>query len=602
MVAKHKFTAFLKTIPFFKALPDHDIQILSDQFEEVYLQSGQVLIQQGEKGDSLYLVISGRLRAFVKSDEGKEIIVGEIGRGELIGELALLTGEVRAATVTAIRDSVLLKLSQSSFETFITNNPLHMMPIVKTTLLRILKSKKQVHNTVTTIAIVPAGDNQSTKEFTQSFTKELSSVSPTLYLNRDIMQEFLKKNHISLDKDDEELYPILIEWLNQQEQDYRYVVYETDVAFTPWTKRSLRQADKILLIAHENQNDALNAIEKDIFVESDYTRKNVDLVLIHKPDTLYPTNTTHWMKHRKLNQLHHIKNHVTADLQRIIRIITGRSIALVLNGAGARGLAHLGVYQALTELKIPIDLLAGVSFGALTASAIAMGLQPSEMKEVFRTTIVENKKLFYYTIPLLSINAGKQLTDGLKKGFGEMTHIEDLWKQFFCISSNLSRGEIEIIQSGLLWKAIRASVSLPAIFPPITNEHNELLIDGGIMNNFPVDIMRHRTNGGKIIGARVSTVSIPTAQIPEGVLSGWRLLFQLLLKKTGPRFPNIADIIVKTIGLSSLAHENKMLLEADCFINVEAKDYSLFDFKKMEELIEIGYRATMNKADILTKL
>lgn len=597
MNSRDEIIAFLLMTELFGELQKEDLENLVDQFEVVYLNSGDILINQGEVGDCLYIVASGRLRAFTKAENSEmETIIGEMGKGDLIGELALITKEKRSASVRAIRDSLLLKLSQADFDTFVQKNPLHVMPIMRTTILRIMNSKKTIHNTIATIAIAPAGNYVNFNSFAQILTEELATFDSTLHLTSKKMEEIFPQILLPLEEITKDQNAAIINWLSHKESQYRYVIYETDFEYTPWTRRCIRQADQVLLIACGEGDETLGKIEKEVFAKSAKIRKNVDLILLHNSSIKFPSDTSKWLVNRQVKQFHHLRQNTIKDLQRIARYLTGRAIGLVLGGGGARGFVHVGVYKALRELGINIDFVGGSSFGGLISCLIAMERTPEEITENFKKHMFAERGFFRLTMPIVSINTGRPLTESLKNGFKEPPYLEDLWKRFFCIICNLTTGKMEVRQTGETWKAMRATVSLPAIFPPITNQENDLLIDGGVLNNLPVDVMRGFINGGKIIASHVQTTSLIHADIPEGIVSGWKILLRrIFFPKSARFFPNIAEVVLRSIGLSSRSQENVMMSEADYHIDVDARKFRLLDFKSMDLLVDLGYRVTMEK-------
>lgn len=593
-ITEKEIASFLRATELFSNLSEQAIQEISLKFEVMHVNSGEIILKQGEYGDDLFIVVSGRLRTIShKLDTKEDFILNEISHGELIGELAILTQEPRAATVIAIRDSILLKLSKQSFDVFIKQNPMQMMSIVRSTIKRLLDTKKKIYYPISTIAIAPAGDNKDFSEFAKLFTKELSKYGSTLHLDKITVENLLLQNNIQLNIEDVDKSLLLSSCLNKQAAKYSYIVYETESNYSQWTRRCLRQADHVILVSNSDGNKLLGDIENEIFLTM--TTKRVDLVLLYDNDIALPSGTNSWLASRKINQYHHIRKNTLGDLHRLIRILTGRSIALILGGGGARALAYIGVYKALNELGIPIDLVGGSSFGGLIAGNIAMERSPEMLIEKVKKYVTNNKKLFKYTFPLLSVNSGAALTSSLKEGFGEQTRIEDTWINFFCTASNLNTGDVEVLNTGLVWSAIRATVSLPAIFPPITNKRGELLIDGGMLNNLPVDVMRHLVPEGQIIAASTSMRNKKEFNIPDGVMSGWRILLDRFLKKKSTSYPRISGIILNSIGISNIHHEQSMLEEANIAIKIKIRDVDLLDFKAIDKLIQIGYFATMEK-------
>lgn len=584
---------FLKATSFFSGLSQESLEKLAKQFETEHIQGGSVLIQEGDKGDCLYLVISGHLKTIKKTTAGT-ITLGTIGQGELIGELALLTSEPRAATVVAIRDCLLLKLSKTVFDNFIYQYPAETMKIVKSALLRLLHKKQTTKNRISIIALVPSG-NVSTHfpKFVADFVKELSQYGKILHLNHKNIYSLLEQHGVKRESnfasDDNTLY-----WLNEQELNYQYIIYETDDLPSDWCSLCIRQADKILLVGEINKDESLNKIEKDLFQHN--IQQSVDLILINESDVLLPNGTARWLNLRKIDQHHHVKTNSADSLKRIIRYLTGNSIGLVLSGGGARGFAHIGVYKALLELGIPIDFIGGTSSGALVSCFFAFNYSPEKIIQIFKEGIVY--KRLDYTLPITSITGGSVWTNGLKQACGIDVHIEDLWKSFFCVATNITTQKLERFNRGLLWKAIRASISLPAIAPPITNEKDEVLVDGGVLNNLPVDIMQSQINGSKIIASRILIGSQMKAEIPEGILSGWSTLFEKINpynKNKDHHVPIIADIVISSMILSSKQHTLHILSKADYHVDLDLSRYKLFDFTAIDELTKIGYNETLKQ-------
>lgn len=584
---------FLKNVTYLQTLPDDTIHTLADQCECTHIKSGEFLIKQGDIGDCLYIVQSGRLIATKNTELGEEE-VGHMNRGELIGELSLFTQAPRSATVMAIRDSILWKLPKASFDTFVQQNPIYIMPMVKAAILRLLNPPIRKKGTNYALTIMQAGRYAIDQSFLQSFVKELSQVGRILHLNSNTLRTHFKEMNWASSTPESFSHSKITEWLNIQEQTYKYIIYEVDQSDLSWTQLCLRQADKILLLGDSRDSAELGETEKLVFQKSTYLAP-VELILLHSPTVTLPTNTSSWLKDRHV-VVHHIKKDNDSDIKRAVRIISGRSISLVLGGGGAKGLAHIGVYKALCELGIPVDTLGGTSMGSIIAATIAMNDSHETMTEKIERLIVNNKKFKDYTIPTVAVFSGRGWLNALKNCYGEDVCIEDLWRNFFCVASNFTLRKMDVLQSGLVYKAVRASVSLPGVVPPISNEKDELLIDGGIFNNLPVDVMRSIAPSSKIIAVRVSPLSDIHLRIPDGIVEGIKRFFA---RHSSPSnkytLPGLPDMIAGAITLCNDEKEATMLNEADFALDLPLKEYGLFDFEKLHQLIEMGYRDTMEK-------
>ena len=179
-----------------------------------------------------------------------------------------------------------------------------------------------------------------------------------------------------------------------------------------------------------------------------------------------------------------------------------RAIGLVLSGGGARGYAHIGVIRALREAGLPFDIAGGTSIGGVIAACAAMGWNDDEIELRIRKAFVESNPLGDYVLPVVALTRGRRVEDRLQDNFGEAL-IEDLKIPFFCVSTNLVSGQIRVHRAGLLRQALRASISLPGILPPVVEGEHGLLVDGAVLKNFPVDVLKdlHR---GPIIGVDVA--------------------------------------------------------------------------------------------------
>lgn len=587
---KTELIQFLKTISYFQSLPQTSIQDLAEQFQACSVRSGEVIIKEGEEGDGLYIVQSGRLLV-TKTILNNQQIIGEIGRGDLVGELSLFTQQARAATVFAIRDSLLWQLSKEQFDCFVAKNAAHIMPIVRTAILRLLKPSTLPQQTLRALALVPAGSAPLSAHFIRALTAQLSLTAPTLLVNRALLNQQFSELEGSA-----AIEPRIVEWLNEQEQKYSYVLYETDVQNTEWTRLCLRQADKIFLFADAHDSPSLNEIEHYLFASLERAYQlPVELFLLHDEYTAIPRGTRSWLHERPLQSFQHFRKEHTGDLKRIVRLILGQGVGLVLGGGGAKSFAHLGVYKALCELNIPVDFVGGTSMGSIIAAAIAMNLTVEQMIESIQRYVINNKKFNDYTIPSVSLLGGGGWLSALKNIFGE-TEIEDLWRPFFCVASNFTLRKAELLKTGPVYKAVRASASLPGVVPPISNERDELLVDGGIFNNVPVDLMRNFASPCEIIAVRVSPFSNVYAQIPDGIVSGFKRYFSRFgsehLKKMAG-VPNLSELIIGAITLCNDEKELAQLANANHALDIDLSEFSMLDFSKLPDLIELGYQAAM---------
>ena len=185
----------------------------------------------------------------------------------------------------------------------------------------------------------------------------------------------------------------------------------------------------------------------------------------------------------------------------------GRSPGVVLSGGGARGLAHIGVLDVLIDADVKVDRVGGTSIGALVGSLIASGREPRDVTRVCRAELVERHPFRDYTMPRTSLIRARRAAAMLERLFGD-AHLEDLALDNFCVSADLSTAEIVVHRRGAVVDAVGASMSLPGLAPPVRRD-GRLLVDGGVLNNLPVDVMA-ATGEGPVIAVDVM------ARLPVG--------------------------------------------------------------------------------------
>lgn len=561
---------------------------LQKQAKWIHLPRGDVLFHEGEMGDSLYLVVMGRLRV-VTHQSGKEKILGEAAPGESIGEMALMTSEPRSATVYAIRDCELIEFSQALFERL-----LDAYPKIMTRLIRILidRLKKQPHQSgasgkVKNIALLPVHESVSIHAFVQRMVDELSCFGKARHLDGALMEKMFPASNNGNTPWTKMRSVHLGAWLYEQETTHEFVLYEADADLTDWTLKCLSQADQIVFIADAADPSGKTCMDPQRIKDISHVSRS--MIILHSAAPSTPGTTSRLVKAWNADSHHHIRADNDADFKRVARIFAGKAVSVVLGGGGARALAHIGVIRALREQNIPIDMIGGTSMGALVASWCALGWSDQVILDTVKDIFIKNNLLSDYTLPVVSLVRCRNLDRVMQKGYGD-TRIEDLWLNYFCVSSNLTVADVEVHKSGALWKAIRASISLPGIAVPIIQD-GDLLIDGGVLNNLPVDIMRSQCRG--------TTIAVDVSQVEELKVrkqefpSPWTMFYERWLKKGAhSEFPTILDILMRTAELTAIQQRRKTIEAADLYLRPPVNDFRLLDFERFDELVDIGYRYT----------
>ena len=596
-----ELAAFLADIPFFAALDEATRNELAGQLEPVHAAAGQVLFRQGDTGDGLYLVVSGRLRVAVAGDipgDGPERMLYDLGRGAIVGEMALLTDRPRAATVSAVRESDLLLLRVSSFTSLLERSPALVTGMIRLLVDRLLAVDRLLvvdqprvpAPASRTIAVAPAGlgAGRGAGPAAAQVAGQLAAhlAGSVFRVDAGAVARHLGPGAAQRGPGDPGRAE-LVGWLHAVERAHDRVLYQPDAEDTAWSRLCLSQSDVVLLVADAKDDPSVGAVEARALATSSL---RCELALRRDAGAAQPSGTARWLERRPVADYHHLRAGLPGDVARLARMLTGTGCGLVLGGGGARGLAHLGVIRALEEAGVPIDVVGGTSMGAIMAALCARGMDDAE--RIRRVTAIARtgRRLLTPTLPLVALSAGRYLDRILAEHLTAVP-IEDLPLRFYCVSANLTRAEEVVHERGPLWPAVRASLALPGIFPPVYSG-GDLLIDGGAIDNVPVDVMRGRIGGGAIVAVDVSAEVEPLTTAPFGPgLSGWRVLGRRVNPFAAPQpVPGVADVLSRSTGLSQVRHRRALDDRVDLLLRPPVTGFGVLDFKGGIALFEAGYR------------
>ncbi|XP_068277785.1 patatin-like phospholipase domain-containing protein 6 isoform X6 [Nyctibius grandis] len=598
------------------------------------VEAGRALYRQGDKSDCTYIVLNGRLRSVIQKGSGKKELIGEYGRGDLIGVVEALTRQPRATTVHAVRDTELAKLPEGTL-----NNIKRRYPQVVTRLIHLLSQKilgnlQQLRgpfassglgmassseptnptSNLSTVAVLPVCDDVPMAAFTLELKHALNAIGPTLLLTSDIIRARLGSS--ALDSIQEYR---LSGWLAQQEDIHRIVLYQTDCTLTPWTVRCIRQADCILIVGLGDQEPALGELEQ--MLENTAVRALKQLVLLHREDGPSPSRTVEWLNMRSWCSGHfHIKcprrifsrrsptklremyekvfeknadRH--SDFSRLARVLTGNTIALVLGGGGARGCSHIGVIKAMEESGIPIDMVGGTSIGAFIGALYAEERSAVRTKQRAREWAKCMNSVFEtvldLTYPITSMFSGSAFNTSINNVFQDK-QIEDLWLPYFNVTTDITASAMRVHTDGSLWRYVRASASYTPYLPPLCDpKDSHWLVDGCYVNNVPADIARNM--GAKtVIAIDVGSQDETDLCNYGDSLSGWWLLW----KRLNPwaekvKVPDMAEIQSRLAYVSCVRQLEVVKSSSYCeYIRPPIDRFKTMDFGKFDEIYDVGYQ------------
>ncbi|OYW30239.1 MAG: cyclic nucleotide-binding protein [Caulobacter sp. 12-67-6] len=446
------------------------------------LPGGATLYAPGEAADQLYFLRTGRLGAFRREEGQEPQFLGVIRPGEPAGEMALIGGTPHSANLVALRDSEVLALPRADFFEAAESDPTVMLELSRLMIRRARQA--QTHAAIgdpSVFGFIAVEAGLAIRPVVERLARCIETLGYS----------------VTVEGGESLLAPT--EWFSNVEREHDFVLYVAEADETQWKYLVGRQVDHLFRIG---RGDRAPPADIPTYASGPLqAQRLVDLILLQSSSLKQPQGSEAWMEATQAARLFHLRENGMADVQRLARVLTGQSVGLVLSGGGARAYAHIGAIQAMRERGIPIDFVGGASMGAVIAAGLAMGWDDGEMETRIRQAFVESSPLDDIAFPMIAMTRGDKVKARLEEHFGDI-QISDLWLPFFCVSSNLTSGSYHLHRRGPLHNALRASISLPGVLPPVC-ENGAVLVDGAVMKNFPADVMR-AFQLGPIVGVDVT--------------------------------------------------------------------------------------------------
>ncbi len=574
-------------------LEDEFLKTLHDAAQWRTLRSGEYLLERGEVADGWYLIVSGKL-AIVRdvAKPGRESFIATVGVGGTVGELSLFTGEPNPASILALRDVEACFLPKESFSALAHKSAQILNHFVSRMIQNLsrVSSRERVSEKLHRIAIGSVTD-EPTRELPRKIVEILSTQGEVLYLDTQVLREQLGIPEAALADREHPAWVRLSAWYEANAPRYDFAIFADSAAHPAWTRFCQANADLVVGVAKSHRGyrsirrpNILEGLENDLG-----TRRL--LVLMHHPRVRLPTGTRAWLSALGNPEILNLSGPSDAELRRLARAITGQAIGVVLSGGNAHAMAHLGALRTLKAAGVPVDIVGGTSFGAVVAGLWAMRLSDDEIQE--RNKALVNLKPFRsISLSGLGLIKGAPFDWISQHSFGE-SDIEDLWLGMYCVSVNLTISREVVHDRGSLWRAARASGALPVLVEPHV-EDGELYVDGGVINNLPVDVMQKRT-AGPIVAVDVFSQEPLRLDRPAG---GRRRLIDRVKNIRLPAF-TLADILVQSMVISSAQRAARAHDEVDLLVKPDVSGIGSADFEALDRLARAGAEATREGAAAL---
>lgn len=630
---------FLHALPMFErvAARSRAFQRFLAQVRVLHLEKGALLYKAGESPTALFVVREGEVHIVQRGAESR--LVGIHGRGSLFGEVSLLTGEPHSSHAVASLDSSICCIPGDALLELMAAEPSvgRAMAELLSERLRQNLQEEPSESPARMHALFYPENPRRGSEFAAALAGAIAQQSPgpclVISFNPASMFRHAERPSIldilsrwpdisiwqmielmdlpdaydvldacipeSSAADQDRIAAMMPDLLGRLRKYYAVILVEagreTD---NPALARALSQCDRVVLFRtpRADSRDAgrwkeiaafCDELTEDFFeqaipVTDDYHGASARGMRIVNP------NSALFRNHMLLRSLgsgpvdRNYERGFQAGVNRLARRLSGASRALCLGGGGARAFAEVGVLEVLEQEGIDFDAVAGVSMGAVIGAAYAQGRDASEIAYLIRQIIPDSKKIFDKTVPLVSFFRGRRLNRAVLAAFGD-ARFEDLELPFFCNASDLDSGQTVVFESGYLSTAVRASVSLPGIFPPF-KLGGYSLVDGGVLNNLPGDVLRDK-GYHRVLGVNVTPLEDPRSaqtKVLEREGSLWDRV------KDYFSLPPILTIIQRSIAIQGIELMKFRIADFDYVLHPDIRAFDLFDFDQRERIIDIG--------------
>lgn len=503
------------------------VAALNARGTRIELRAGRELFHEGESGDCLHVLLSGRLTV---SRGG--VVVADLGRGSVVGELAVLSGSVRSATVTAARDCALLQVEADDVRAVLAGHPEAYAGVAAVLADRVRRAPAA--------ATLPA---------TPSVVVVVSASGPA---PRAIAAELLDllERHVS--------------------------AVDPGVVTAEGLERAERAFDRVLLVAGHDDPDW-----------RDFCLRHADrVVLVGEGDPRFPTPSEHcelvltgqlddeqvgaWLAATGARRAHLLDRPGSMGLRPLAARLGGGSLGLALAGGGARAMSHVGLLYEIEAAGLEVHRVAGCSVGAYIGAAYAAGWPVTQMEEYLRAEFVRRKPVSDWTVPRFALSRGGRIRAGAHRVFGDL-RAETLPRELTVMATDIYRREAVALRSGLVREITCASAAVPALLPPV-RIGNRMLVDGAVTGNLPVP---------QLVAEGVGPVIAANLGVGGG---GPR-------DNTAPRTPALGETLMRALLFSSGDHDLRAAHQADIVVTAQTRDIGLLEFHQIDAAIEAGREA-----------
>ncbi len=637
----------LEGVPLLATLGEETLRDLANAAEFATHKKNEIVLREGEEGDGLYVVVSGRLQAYSMKGHGERVFARYCG-GDWFGEMPLLSGETNWASVRTLNDSVLLKIPRGAFEAMLAHSPQLATAFTRRMGERIKqvleeKSRANVSTIISLFSAVPgAGKTLLSLNLVASLARETGEpvllvdfsgrlggkplaqccpveISSRLELDRVIVRQARGYDQLSLkltggEKEAHLIAPLFSALIKR----YKFVLVDLPNQTGASVFECMIQSDQIYVVA-KNEDEHLSRTRlllEDLRNHEQLVsaKARVILTAVGATGVPYVEHAQHrvgqgvsyllrWIPSSEIIEsvdgapyvLRRPMEPYSRAVRRIAREMGNVQVGLVFSAGGARGLAHIGVIRVLEREGISVDVVAGSSMGALIAGAWATGRTADELEALAMQ--VKGRRAFLKLLspvfPGAGVVRGMGVSKFLRTIVDDLT-FDDTVIPVKIIATDLNTIEEVVYERGKLADAIRASISIPGIFRPVS-DCGRTLIDGGLANPVPVDVLA-RTGISRIIAVNTFPNEEMMRQYRQTLIKGMIKAVERNqpMHETGALFDTPTSIIklyMRFLNAVQSRSAHEACAKADVIVTPTVPEGFWYDFYSPERYIRRGEQA-----------
>src|SRR5438445_2188792 len=506
------------------------------------LVRGQMLVAQGGPSDSLFLVLHGALAV---RKTGYSEPIAKLRAGELVGEIGFFANVPRTADVIAIRDTSVLALTRPAYQKLVEEAPAIVEALLAALARRFAKETARIAPFPTspkarTVALIDGGVEPLPGIFDRRMREGLAATQAEIIDAARLHAMFPGR---PLDAHD------VTEWLNKLEHTAPLVVYVGGRDASPLARKAIRHADMVVF-ACRGEAPAAALTDVEAFACEVHPASARRLVRVHDRRSGEVSGTAAWLARLPSFMHHHVALEDQIDIDSLIRFLSGRAIGFVAAGGGSLGTAHVGIYRAFHERGVMFDIFVGTSVGSAMVAGFAKNLEAEHLERGTHEIFVTSRSFRRPTWPRYSLLDHKAFDRALTDQYGADCRIEDCWRPIAAVATNLSTHNLELIRTGPLWQAVRASSAIPGLLPPFYTPEGAMLVDGCLIDNVPLTSM-HQLKSGPNLVVHFGEPAAEMFDVDYAALPGRLELIAAMLmpfrKKLLPAAPSAVNVLWRSL-------------------------------------------------------